>query len=196
MKYFDTTLLVALAALSNAAPSQKFNVTMNSDKDYLIFGISDQYSISPPFYPSPLGGRIENVWQDAYNEAKAIVETLDLAEKVNITTGIGMSWSRCGGTTGSVKGDGLEFAEGLCGNDGPLGVRGADFDTAYPAALTVASSFNKQLILIELTQLATNSNQKVLIFSWDLSVAQLGIKPLLVEVGKASGLIHIYKVKQ
>ncbi|KRZ98308.1 uncharacterized protein AC631_05932 [Debaryomyces fabryi] len=25
-------------------------------------------------------------------------------------------------------------------------VRGADFDTAYPAALTVASSFNKQLM--------------------------------------------------
>lgn len=145
MKYFDITLLVALAALNNAAPSQKYD-TMNSDKDYLIFGTSDQYSISPPFYPSPLGGRIENVWQDAYNEAKAIVETLDVAEKVNITTGIGMSWSRCGGTTGSLKGDGLEFAEGLCGNDGPLGVRGADFDTAYPAALTVASSFNKQLI--------------------------------------------------
>lgn len=146
MKYIDTTLLVAFFALSNAAPSQKRNETINSNESFLIFGTSDQYSTSPPFYPSPLGGRIENVWLDAYSQAREIVETLNIAEKVNITTGIGMAWSPCGGSTGSLNGKGLESSMGFCGNDGPLGLRGADFDTAYPAALTVASSFNRQLI--------------------------------------------------
>ncbi|CUM55871.1 uncharacterized protein AC631_05369 [Debaryomyces fabryi] len=146
MKYIDTTLLVAFLALSNAAPSKKRNETINSNESFLIFGTSNQYSTSPPFYPSPLGGRIENVWLDAYSQAREIVETLNIAEKVNITTGIGMAWSPCGGSTGSLNGKGLESNIGFCGNDGPLGLRGADFDSAYPAALTVASSFNRQLI--------------------------------------------------
>lgn len=145
MKYLEiTTLLSGLAALGNAAPLQ--NDTTSSEKEHLIFGTSEQYSTSPPFYPSPMGGRIEDTWQDAYSHARSIVDKLDIAEKVNITTGIGMSWSPCSGNTGFVNGEGLDIPEGFCGNDGPLGVRGADFDTAYPAALTVASSFNKQLI--------------------------------------------------
>lgn len=147
MKYFDTTILLAtIVALGTAAPSKKYENATSPDEEYLIFGTTNHYSSSSPFYPSPLGGRIENVWEGAYTQARAIVDTLDITEKVNITTGIGMKWSHNVGSTGWVHGQGLEFPEGFGANDGPLGLRGADFVTAYPAALTVASSFNRQLM--------------------------------------------------
>lgn len=147
MKFLETTILFTIAVVFvNASPIQSIPDTNSSNESYPIFGTSDQYSTSPPFYPSPLGGRINGTWQDAFNHARAIVDTLNIAEKVNITSGIGYTLGECSGNTGFVHGEGLEFENGLCFDNGPLGVREADFATVYPAGLTIASSFNKDLM--------------------------------------------------
>lgn len=147
MKFIDVTILFAtLVASVDASPVQRNSDKSSSDVNYPIFGSTEQYSTSAPYYPSPSGGRIEGVWQEAYNQARSIIDTLNIAEKVNITSGIGYLLGECSGNTGTVHGKGLEFENGLCFDNGPLGVREADFATGYPAGLTVASSFNKTLM--------------------------------------------------
>lgn len=43
---------------------------------------------SPPYYPSPWGTGSGN-WSIAYSRARAFAQQLTLAEKINLTTGIG-----------------------------------------------------------------------------------------------------------
>jgi hypothetical protein len=42
-----------------------------------------------PYYPSPYGGWLDS-WKDAYSKAQDLVSQMTLAEKVNITSGVGM----------------------------------------------------------------------------------------------------------
>lgn len=80
-------------------------------------------------------------------KARAFVEQLTLDELVNITTGAVRSFAlppdgtdptslrqgilnRCVGNTGTVERLGFK---GLCLNDAPLGIRFADFVSAFPA---------------------------------------------------------------
>lgn len=44
---------------------------------------------SEPFYPSPWMDPNADGWQAAYAQAKAFVSQMTLAEKVNLTTGVG-----------------------------------------------------------------------------------------------------------
>ncbi|PWN87978.1 hypothetical protein FA10DRAFT_281476 [Acaromyces ingoldii] len=80
-------------------------------------------------------------WEAALARARHAVAQLDLAEKVNLTTGIG-SVGRCEGTLGRV--DKLGIPE-LCFQDGPTGVRASDFVTVFPAGVTTAATFNRDL---------------------------------------------------
>ncbi|KAI9692272.1 MAG: hypothetical protein M1822_006502 [Bathelium mastoideum] len=97
---------------------------------------------SPPFYPSPWmdgsGG-----WDAAYSKAQAYVRQLSLLEKVNITTGVGWESERCVGNTGAVPR--LNFS-GLCLQDSPVGVRDTDFNTVFPAGVTIAATWDRNLI--------------------------------------------------
>jgi beta-glucosidase len=43
----------------------------------------------PAYYPAPYGGWIES-WAESYDKAKALVDEMTLAEKVNITSGTGI----------------------------------------------------------------------------------------------------------
>lgn len=52
-------------------------------------GPHDGLAHSPPVYPSPWMDPAAPGWADAYAKAKAFVSQLTLAEKVNITTGVG-----------------------------------------------------------------------------------------------------------
>lgn len=49
----------------------------------------DTLASSDPYYPSPWMDPQANGWEDAYAKAKAFVAQLTLAEKVNLTTGVG-----------------------------------------------------------------------------------------------------------
>ena len=97
---------------------------------------------SPPWYPSPRGGTV-TAWESSYEKARLMVERMTLAEKVNITTGTGWSMQMCVGNTGPALDSGFPA---LCLQDGPLGIRFADHATAFPAALTVGATWNRDLM--------------------------------------------------
>ncbi|OJA09073.1 hypothetical protein AZE42_06761 [Rhizopogon vesiculosus] len=80
-------------------------------------------------------------WATAYEKAKNLMSDYTLEEKVNITTGVGWANGLCVGNIPSNK----NFP-GLCLEDSPLGVRFADFATAFPAGIQVASTWNRALM--------------------------------------------------
>lgn len=49
----------------------------------------------PPYYPAPYGGWVAD-WQDSYAKAKALVDSMTLAEKTNITAGTGIYMGKHG----------------------------------------------------------------------------------------------------
>lgn len=49
----------------------------------------------PPYYPAPYGGWVAD-WQDSYAKAKALVDSMTLAEKTNITAGTGIYMGKYG----------------------------------------------------------------------------------------------------
>lgn len=96
----------------------------------------------PSGFPSPWGdGKGE--WAEAYTKARAFVANLTLVEKVNLTTGTGWEADRCIGMTGSVPRLGFR---GFCLQDGPLGVRYTDHNSAFPAGINVAATFSRDLM--------------------------------------------------
>jgi beta-glucosidase len=98
--------------------------------------------LSPPWYPSPKGGTVQN-WRDSYMKAADLVAQMTLLEKVNITTGVGWRMEMCVGNTGAVTRLGFPS---LCLQDGPIGIRFADNITAFPAGVTIGATWNKELI--------------------------------------------------
>ncbi|KAL6870204.1 hypothetical protein ACO1O0_001542 [Amphichorda felina] len=97
---------------------------------------------SPPWYPSPKGGTVEQ-WADSYKKAADLVSKMTLPEKVNLTTGTGWSMGLAVGNTGPAVNVGFP---GLALQDGPLGVRKADNITAFPAGVTVGATWNRELM--------------------------------------------------
>lgn len=97
---------------------------------------------SPPWYPTPKGGTVSS-WAESYSKAQKLVERMTLVEKVNITTGTGWAMDLCVGTTGRAVDVGFPA---LCLQDGPLGIRFADHSDAFPAGITVGSTWNRYLM--------------------------------------------------
>lgn len=116
-----------------------------------------------PKNPPPVGSRLipnfSPAWQVAYQKAKAKIATFTLAEKVNVTTGVGWMGGRCVGNIPPVPytsnpnpkvtdqaPDGRAQWPGLCLEDSPTGVRFADYVSVFPAAINAAASWNRRLI--------------------------------------------------
>lgn len=102
---------------------------------------SGAQAFSPPKYPSPWGEGLGD-WAHAYEQARAFVAQLTLVEKVNLTTGVGWEGEKCVGNTGGIPR--LAF-KAICNQDSPLGVRFADFVSAFPAGVTVAATWDRAL---------------------------------------------------
>ncbi|PSR80144.1 glycosyl hydrolase family 3 N terminal domain-domain-containing protein [Coniella lustricola] len=100
------------------------------------------YGHSPPWYPTPKGGSVAT-WADSYAKAYTLVQNMTLAEKVNITTGVGWRMGLAVGTNGPAVHVGFPQ---LQLQDGPLGIRFADNATALPAGVTVGATWNKSLM--------------------------------------------------
>lgn len=83
-------------------------------------------------------------WAEAYAKARDFVSQMTILEKVNITTGVGWTSEVCVGNVGSVPRLGLH--KNLCLQDSPLGIRFADWASAYPAGHTVAATFDRGLM--------------------------------------------------
>ncbi|KAF2830111.1 hypothetical protein CC86DRAFT_367983 [Ophiobolus disseminans] len=100
--------------------------------------------LSPPWYPTPKGGT-DAKWEESYKKAADMVKKMTLPEKVNVTTGVGWSQELCVGNNGAVPRLGFPS---LCLQDGPLGIRFADNITAFPAGITVGSTWSKELMYL------------------------------------------------
>ncbi|KAH6904389.1 cellulose-binding beta-glucosidase [Coprinopsis sp. MPI-PUGE-AT-0042] len=91
-------------------------------------------------------------WQTAYQKAKSRYR-YSLAEKVNVTTGVGWTGGRCVGNIppipftsdpNPITSD-SQFP-GLCLEDAPTGVRFADYVSVFPNGINAAASWNRRLI--------------------------------------------------
>ncbi|KAK0709255.1 glycosyl hydrolase family 3 N terminal domain-containing protein [Lasiosphaeria miniovina] len=123
----------AAAASFNVQPATQYQDGHPSEVPY--------YGRSPAVYPSPIAnGSTSSRWAVAYGHARAIVSQMTVDEKVNITHG----WpGACVGNTGQVPRLGVPA---LCFADGPSGIRGQEFVSAFPAGIHVAATFDRHLM--------------------------------------------------
>ncbi|KAM0718736.1 hypothetical protein Q7P37_005807 [Cladosporium fusiforme] len=106
---------------------------------------SKSHQNSPPKYPSPWTEGLAD-WDTAYAQARDFVSQLTLEEKVNLTTGTGWQVDRCVGQTGSIPRLGFRA---MCLQDSPLGIRFADFVSAFPAGVNVAAAWDRGLAYLQ-----------------------------------------------
>ncbi|KAK5133582.1 hypothetical protein LTR08_007622 [Meristemomyces frigidus] len=99
------------------------------------------YGQSPPVYPTPEGtGGANPAWRSAYTRARSLVTQMTLEERVNVTRG---HTGLCVGNSGNVSRLGVPA---LCFSDAPDGIRGQEFVSAFPAQITVGSTFDRGLM--------------------------------------------------
>lgn len=79
-----TCILSGFVALGQAGSAADTEDAQLSARDCVPNG----YYV-PPYYPAPYGGWVDN-WQESYAKAKALVDSMTLAEKTNITAGTGI----------------------------------------------------------------------------------------------------------
>ncbi|KAG6828183.1 hypothetical protein H0H92_008842 [Tricholoma furcatifolium] len=101
---------------------------------------------NPPPVNSPLIPDFAPAWAAAYAKAQAKISNFTLDEKVSIATGVGWMNGRCVGNIPGIEPTDGRGWPGLCLEDSPLGVRDADYVTAFPAGITVASTWNRALM--------------------------------------------------
>lgn len=106
----------------------------------LVFASSSNTSYtSPDVYPSPnitgAGG-----WETALARAEDFLNQLTLAEKAYLVTGV---TGPCVGSIAPITRLGFS---GLCLQDGPLSIRLADYVSVFPAGLSAAASWDRDLI--------------------------------------------------
>lgn len=125
--------LAGLGALGARASPQRLNARQQAPvppADALSF-------IVPP--PAADGGFAVN-WQAGYASAVAVIEQMTLNEKATLATG---QSGRCIGNTAAIERLGIPK---LCLQDGPAGVRPARGVTQFPAGITAAATWDRDLI--------------------------------------------------
>ncbi|TVY54109.1 putative beta-glucosidase G [Lachnellula cervina] len=100
--------------------------------------IVGQYGNVPPVYPSPNTTGIG--WGDALIKAQSFVSNLTLEEKSNMVTGYP---GPCVGNIVAIPRLGFP---GLCLQDGPLAIRQVDYASVFPAGVSSAATFDRELI--------------------------------------------------
>ncbi|RYP47045.1 hypothetical protein DL768_006840 [Monosporascus sp. mg162] len=93
-----------------------------------------------PTYPTPES--TGKGWELAFEKARDAVSRLNLTQKVGLTTGMVYGLS-CNGNIAPIPS--INFS-GLCLADGPVSVRIADLATVFPAGLTAAATWDRNLI--------------------------------------------------
>ncbi|KAH7406057.1 beta-glucosidase 2 precursor [Phaeosphaeria sp. MPI-PUGE-AT-0046c] len=129
--------------------------------------------VAPPYYPAPHGGWVSD-WSESFQKASQLVATMTLAEKTNLTAGTGIFMGRCVGNTGSAERVGIPQ---LCLQDGPLGVRNTEQNTAFPAGITVGATWSKDLMYRRAVAIGEEFRGKGVNIHLGPSVGALGRKP-------------------
>ncbi|GAC99725.1 glycoside hydrolase [Pseudozyma hubeiensis SY62] len=115
---------------TSAAPSTPYYSTASED----VFARENgRHSYTGPY---TTGG----AWSNGFAKAKALLDQMTVEEKVNITTGYS---GACVGFTGTAPRIGLEA---LCLQDGPAGVRPARRVSQFPAGVTTAATWDRDLM--------------------------------------------------
>jgi beta-glucosidase len=96
--------------------------------------------VSP--YAAPATGLDD--WNDAYQQASAIVDQMTIAEKVSVVSGQKSALDGCSGLIPGVPRLGFP---GICVNDGPNGLHDMAAVNGYPSGITIGATWNKQLAL-------------------------------------------------
>ncbi|KAK7018629.1 glycoside hydrolase family 3 protein [Favolaschia claudopus] len=100
---------------------------------------------TPPPVDSSLVPDFAQAWAGAYQEAKNKIANFTMDEKASVGTGVGWMAGRCVGNTPEIGVNGSKFPS-LCLEDSPLGIRFADFVTAFPTGINAAATWNRKLI--------------------------------------------------
>ncbi|RMJ21568.1 hypothetical protein PHISP_07565 [Aspergillus sp. HF37] len=129
--------------------------------------------VSGAWYPTPRGGALAR-WAESYGKAQELVREMTLVEKVNVTTGTGWRMGLCMGNTGPASAVGFPA---LCLQDGPLGLRGADHVTAFPAGLTTGATWNRELMRRRGDALGLEARMKGVNVVLGPSMGPLGMMP-------------------
>jgi len=95
------------------------------------------FETSPPVYPSP--NATGSGWDAAFQQASDFVSQLTLEEKARLVTG---TPGPCTGNIGPIERLGFD---GLCLQDGPLAIRVEQYASVFPAGISVAASWDKDL---------------------------------------------------
>ncbi|KAL1980469.1 hypothetical protein VTN96DRAFT_4126 [Rasamsonia emersonii] len=165
---FVSLLFCPIPVLSSSGPEDKESNLHIRPRTDLPPGYS-----SPDYYPTPNGGWVSE-WADAYAKAQKVVSQMTLAEKVNITSGTGYFMGPCVGNTGSALRFGIP---NLCLQDGPLGIRNTDHNTAFPAGITTGATFDKELMYARGVALGQEARGKGINVQMGPVVGPLGRKP-------------------
>ncbi|KAF7897295.1 hypothetical protein EAF00_005523 [Botryotinia globosa] len=129
--------------------------------------------VAAPYYPAPKGGWSSS-WTTAYAKAQTVVAQMTLAEKVNLTTGIGELMGRCVGNTGSALRFGIPS---LCLQDSALGIAATDNNTAFPAGITTGATWSKDLAYQRGLALGAEARGKGVNILLGPTVGPIGRKP-------------------
>ncbi|KAL7945430.1 glycoside hydrolase family 3 protein [Trichoderma barbatum] len=168
-----TCIISSLVALGQAGPTAASANAQIAAAAAAQSWVPDGYYV-PPYYPAPYGGWVDD-WRASYTKAKALVDSMTLAEKTNITAGTGIYMGeRCVGNTGSALRVGLPQ---LCLNDSPAGVRLADNVTAFPDGITVGATFDKALMYQRGVAIGQENRGKGINVWLGPSVGPIGRKP-------------------
>ncbi|KAK7522972.1 glycoside hydrolase family 3 protein [Phyllosticta citriasiana] len=102
------------------------------------------FTTSPPVYPSPNMTGVDAAalsgWSAALEKAEAFIAKLTVEEKVVFTTG---APGPCVGNVAPIPRVGFK---GLCLQDGPLSIRQATYASVFPAGLSTAASWDRDLM--------------------------------------------------
>lgn len=134
-------VVASLAALSLINPA----VSRNSGNDRVVQDDTYFYGQSPPFYPTPemsgVGG-----WDEALSKAQNMVSQMSLEEMVSLTGGYKNNSRACGGNIPAISHLGFP---GMCLQDGPAGVRGAENVNGYPSGIHIGARYYLPLDISE-----------------------------------------------
>ncbi|KAJ3326636.1 hypothetical protein HDU93_002356, partial [Gonapodya sp. JEL0774] len=82
-------------------------------------------------------------WEYAYSEAKKLLAQLSLDNKTDMVTGIGWQNGPC---VGNINPQPKIKFQGICLQDGPVGMRFADLASTFSTPINLAATFDKKLM--------------------------------------------------
>lgn len=113
------------------------NATAAADPPCTFCTVPDGYTAESIPAPLHIEGQFSPRWRKAHKKAQRYLKGWSVEDKVGLVTGAGWMVGQC---VGNILPNPSKNFSGLCLEDSPLGVRFADYVSAFPAAINVAST--------------------------------------------------------